>query len=183
MNAARPIRFLLVAFVLLLGLLTPIGSSAQILPDDDPGSQVHLSQVALTVNLFETVLNGHDADAAARLVTDDAVISTPNREFTGPLGLVAYTAEIRRTYPEAVFDVTSIDRNGDTVVVHWTLNASRYSFEPSEPALDATVTMPGETTITVDDGKVTQLTQAHGDLTVGPKQAEIAVASGHLPSP
>lgn len=150
---------LVIALGIMLGLLAPLGASARVLPDDDPGSPVRLSEIALASALFDGVFNGKDAAVAEALLSDDAVIHTPYGDYTGSDGLLAYLGMLDRGYPGASFDVSSIVVGRDSVVVRWTLTATQYQVGPNEPAIDVLVRMHGETTITVADGHIAGLTQ------------------------
>ena len=168
---------LIVALGILFGLLTPLAASARIDLDSDPGSPVRLSNYALTSQLFNAVFNDGNVAAAETLLADDAVIATPYGAFTGPDGLQGYLDIIRAAYPDASFAVTSIDVQGDTVIVRWTMTAARFSLGPNEPELEVQVRRTGETTITVADGQVADMTHTHGNVATTPS-AEVALIYG-----
>ena len=175
-SATRRTIFIVV-FGLLLGLLTPLAVGARADLESDPGSPVRLSNYALTSRLFDAVFNDGDVDAASVLVSDEARIHTPYGVFTGPSGLQDYLDIIRRAYPDASFAVTSIDVEGDAVVVRWTMTASRFSLGPNEPELDVVVRQTGETAITVADGQVAGVTQIH-QATANAPSTDIAFMDG-----
>ena len=168
---------LIIVLGLLFGLLTPPAVGARVDPESDPGSPVRLSNSALTSRLFDAVFNDGDVDAASALVSDQARIHTPYGEFTGPEGLQDYLRIIRNAYPDASFAVSSIDVQGDTVTVRWTMTATRFAIGPNEPELDVVVRRPGETTITFADGQVAGITQIHQGTAIAPS-ADIAFMDG-----
>lgn len=178
MNTSRPRRFLIaIALGIMLGSMSTVTAMAAVPPDDDPGSPVFLSNAALASTLFEVVFNGDVAPGA--LVSDNAVIHTPYGDFTGPQGLQDYLGIIRRAYPDAAFHVSSIEVRDDTVTVRWTMTATRFQIDPTEPVINVQVSNPGETTITIADGQVAELNQAERGTAV---QSAEEIAVNHAPS-
>ena len=166
---ARLIKQSLVLTVLgvLLSLAAPIGAAAESpQPDEDVGSPAGLSQVILAYQLFDAVFNGNDPTDAAFLLTDEAVIDTNFGQFTGPHGLNDYVAFVKRTYPDAVFDITDLSVQGNRVEVSWTMSASGYVVDPVEQPVKAVVRMLGTTTLTVDGARITNVAQVNGELTL-----------------
>lgn len=176
-----PMRGLIVCLAL-AAVLSAVASPAAATPatGDDLQNPVHRYNATLASALFRSVFNGGDIDATVTLISPNAVIHTPYGEFVGPQGLQAYLDIVRRGYPDAWFEVTSIDIDGDTVVVHWTMTASRYQVGPTEGTVDVQVSNPGQTTITVADGQVAEMHQAqevaassssnHVAMTFGPSE-------------
>ena len=156
MNTTHARRFALIVMVAgVLALVAPLGATAaQPVVEDDPGSRVQLSNLGMAYHLFDAVFNGGDADAARLLVSEDASIQTAHGDYTGPQGLLNYVASVKRSYPDARFEVTSISLSDDSMVVGWTMTATRFAFGPYEQAVDVLSEISGAASITVTDGKV-----------------------------
>ena len=178
MNTSHARRFALIVMVAgLLALVSPLGfTAAQPQADDDPGSQVRFSNLALANKLFAAVFNGDDADAANLLVSEDAVIRTSYGEFAGPQGLLDYVASMKRSYPDARFEITNISVSDDSVVVSWTMTASKLQVDPYEQAIDVLAERSGETTIIVADGKAASVSLDTGATVFTNPTDAVAVA-------
>ena len=170
----------IVVGVVLAAVLSMIASPAAATPgsEDDSGNPVHRYNATLATTLFRSVFNGGDTVAAEGLISPDATIHTPYGEFSGPAGLQDYLAIVQREYPDAWFEITAIDINGDTVVVHWAMTASRY-IRPSSPPVNVRVSSPGVTTITVADGEIDEVIQTQQDAAITGDN-EVGVTYGPL---
>lgn len=144
---------ILVASVLPLQIANGQASRAEI-------DKIEGSQLKLTVELYSEVFNDQKVAAANRLVADDAVIHTPRGEFIGPDGLLEYVDSLHATYLDALFEVTSIELTGDSIVVQWTMTATQFSLDPVQGPSTIPVESHGETKIVVADGQVVALNQA-----------------------
>jgi hypothetical protein len=149
----------------LLALAAPIGAGATA-HAADTGGPVGMSRVALAQETFDAIFNGNDPTEAAFLLTDDAAIHTGYGEFTGPQGLNDYVAFVKRTYPDAVFDITGISVQGNRIDVSWTMSATRIQVDPVEQPVEAVVRQTGTTTLTVDGARITDLAHANGEMTI-----------------
>lgn len=127
---------------------------------DDEENPVHRYNATLASTLFRSVFNGGDTGAVDVLIAPNAEIHTPYGEFNGPDGLEVYLDLTRRDYPDAWFDITSIDVYGGTVVIGWTMSASRFLINEAAGSLNVQVAIPGETTIIVADGQIAELDQS-----------------------
>lgn len=154
--------------IVLAAFVSTIASPALAEPasGDNPDNPVHQYNATLATTLFRSVFNGGDVDATEALVSPNAVIHTPYGEFTGPEGLQDYLDIVRREYPDAWFDISSVDVVGDTVVVHWTMTASRFLTGPASTPLNVRVSDLGETRITVVDGAVAEMNHGSQEAAV-----------------
>ncbi len=177
MNASR-LRHLAIVLGLatLLGLLAPLGTSAAMIPDDDPGSPAHLSSLALTLRLFDAVLNDLDADAAEELAAADAVIQTHYGTFTGPQGLIDYATAVRQVYPDASFEITNVTVRGDSLEVSWLMSASQV--RRAEQVFDFDIVLEGATTIAVDNSQITSVSQENAVVSAGSPQDVVVTQRG-----
>lgn len=125
-------------------------------PGNEPGSPDGLSRIMLVHQLFDTVFNHGDADAA-RLVTADATIQTDYLSSVGPEGLVDYVTFLKRSYPDAVFDVTRIEVRGDTLEVRWTMAATHMIIDNREPSVEMDPSRTGVVTLTASESQVASL--------------------------
>ena len=164
---------LIVALGLVLGLLAPVATSAQVTANDDPGSPASLSNLALTHRLFDSVLNDLNAEAAADLVDANAVIQTQYGTFEGPSGLIAYATAVRQVYPDATFDIIDISVQGDIVEVSWQMTASQ--IRRAERVFDFDIVLDGVTTITLDGSQITSLTQGNAVVSASGSQEAATV--------
>lgn len=176
MTVARMHRLVAtVCIAALLAILVPLGAGAvQPTPDNDPGSPVGLTRAAVTYQLFDAVFNGGDAEAAALLVAADAEIRTTFGVFRGPDGLLDYIALVKRTYPDAIFDVTSVVVTIDGVDVGWTLTASRFLVAPDQRPVDMAVERAGTATFTIGESRVSSVTLADGEMILMSPDTEVA---------
>lgn len=135
--------------------------------------------VKLIHELFSEVMESQKDVAAEQLVADGAIIHTQRGDFTGPDGLLAYVDSIHRLYPDASFEVTAIDINGDTIVVQWTMTATRFHLDQTHGPSIMRESSPGETTITVTDGQVAELNHVQ-QTTAQTSSDDVAVSYGPL---
>lgn len=172
---------LIVAFVAItvVAAVIPIQTTSSHTPPEVAaiGDGNHLQ---LAVELYSEVFNDRKAVGAERLIAGDAIIHTPHGDFIGPAGLLAYLDGIHRVYPDARYEITAIDVEGDTIVVQWTMTATRLQLDPSYGPIFAMVSSPGETTITVAGGQVASLNQAERRTAVQPAE-EITTARSASP--
>lgn len=159
MTTLRHLRFAFVlASLALIAMITPSAAGPPVI-EDDPGSPAELSQLGLAYDLFDRVFNDGDAAAAAELVAPDAVISTPMGEYVGPEGLLDYVAFVKRAYPDAVFDVTSIAVGERVITVEWQLTASQASLDPAGRSAGPVVVQVGVTDIATSGGEIAGIDQ------------------------
>jgi predicted SnoaL-like aldol condensation-catalyzing enzyme len=166
------------ALAILVGILSTLTMAASAGAQHDPDSPADVSNQAAASTLFEIVFNGEDADAPGALISADAVIHTPYGEFVGPEGLSEYLGIVRRTYPDATFEISNVIEQGDTAVVLWTMTASRVQVDPTEQPTDVSVRQFGETAITVADGQIAEVQLTNGTVVV--LAPDIVVSGGPI---
>lgn len=149
------------------GSATTAGQASQAEREDDPGSPVQLSKVALTYSLFDAVFNGLDADAAAELVGEDAVIETLLGTFTSPDGLIEFLSILHRANPDAMFGITSVTAHAGGVRIEWQMSATSYVTDPNESAAAVIVERSGTATITFE-GQVVSATSLDYETAISP---------------
>ena len=158
MNIPRMFRFALITLCLVFGLVSPLAATASVAYDDDPGSSVRISDLAAAYRLFDQVFNLEDADAAAALVSDDAVIDTQFGEYTGSEGLLTYIANVKHTYPGATFSLTRVSLSDDGVTVNWLLTGTKIRMSGSDEMTSVDVQLRGSTAIAMDDQQIAAIT-------------------------
>jgi hypothetical protein len=162
----------------MLAVIAPLGAAAAPVVEDDPGSPAELSNLGMAYYLIDAVFNDGDAEAAAALVDDDAVIRTPFAEYHGPQGLLDYVAFLKRTYTDASFAITAISVSDDRLHIEWVMTATRYQTDPYEQPIVVDVERPGVIAITVSDGQVADLSLQNGELVFNEPQEEVAIVDG-----
>lgn len=173
------IRSLVVAIVVaaVIASVAPIGiASASSRDTTDAG---HLSPSGKVFELFAAVFNGRDTNAADVLIAEDAILVTPYGEYVGPEGVLNYVALVKRSYPDAKFDITGIESRGETVEVEWTMTASRFQTDPVEQPVDVDVTISGNLTLTVTDTEIAGMTQVNTSIAII-SPGEVAGSSGSV---
>jgi predicted SnoaL-like aldol condensation-catalyzing enzyme len=152
-------RLVLVIFIAgTFAVIAPLGAAARTW-EDDPGSPATLSDASVAHLLVEAVFNGGDADAAAFLVADDAVIHTRLGDYTGSQGLLDYIASLRHTYPGASFDFlrATVSGNGVTTI-DWLMTSTKIRMGSSEEVTSVDIALRESIAITTDDGHITSAT-------------------------
>lgn len=146
---------------------TPLTSS-----NDTGGGGSDGATTTLVGHLFEGLINGTGAPTASALLAPDAVTHTSYGDFVGQDGFTEYVAIVKRAYPDAVFVVTNIASQGNTMEVSWTMSATRYQLDPTEPTIDVRVEIPGVSYITVDEGLISALSMTSESAVV--ESADVA---------
>lgn len=82
-----------------------------------PGTPVEQANAKTVLEFYEVVLNGKDADAAARYVAVDYIQHNP-RVPTGLAPLQGFVRELQRSAPQARSTVKRVIAQGDLVVLH-----------------------------------------------------------------
>ncbi|MBB6563176.1 putative SnoaL-like aldol condensation-catalyzing enzyme [Acidovorax soli] len=102
-------------FALWAAALLVVGCSSQ-----GPGASapsVEQANTKLVLEFYEVVLNGKNADAAARYVAADYIQHNP-RVPTGLAPLQGFVRELQRSAPQARSTVKRVVAQGDLVVLH-----------------------------------------------------------------
>lgn len=168
---------LLITLMLAVGLVTlgsiQVATAAPVIPSTDAGGGGRDGATTTIVgHLFEGLINGTDAPTASALLGPDAVTHTSYGDFVGQDGFTEYVAIVKRAYPDAVFVVTNIASQGNTMEVSWTMSATRYQLDPTEPTIDVRVEIPGVSYITVDEGLISALSMTSESAVV--ESADVA---------
>lgn len=170
--ARVPIRNrLLMAVMLAVSLVTFGGNqgavAAPLIPSNDAGgSGSSGTATTLVDHLFEGLINGSEVATASALLAPEAVTHTSYGDFVGQDGFAEYIAIVKRAYPDAVFVVTNIASQGNTMEVSWVMSATRYQLDPTEPMIDVRVEMEGVSYITVDEGLISALSITNESVAV-----------------
>ena len=111
--------------------------------------------VELVRRVFETVLNGRDADAMMQFWADDLVEEFPIGTFRGKREMRDYFASVFAAIPDFHIEATHIVGEGETVFVAWRVTGT-FSGEPwlgIEPT-GTRVELDGVDRFTIRNGKV-----------------------------
>lgn len=179
LSLIRRFAFVL-TFGVFLGLIAPIGAAA-VVEDSPDGGSSQASNLQLAHAVIDRVFNDADADAAASLIDDDAVLHTSFGDYTGPEGLLDYVSFVKRTYPDAVFDIASARADGGTIVIAWRVTASEMVLDPYELPLVAQVDITETATLQVENDQVAGITLDARVLTLTDPGADTQVAYVPLP--
>lgn len=168
---------LMIALMLAVGLVTlgsiQVATAAPVIPSNDAGGGGSDDATTTIVgHLFEGLINGTDAPTTSALLAPDAVTHTSYGDFIGQDGFAEYVAIVKRAYPDAVFVVTNIASQGNTMEVSWAMSATRYQLDPTELTIDVRVEIPGVSYITVDEGLISALSMTSESAVV--ESADVA---------
>jgi hypothetical protein len=146
--------------------------------EDDPGSPADLSRLGTAYLLIDAVFNDGDADVATALVSENAVIHTTAGDFVGPQGLLDYIAMVKRAYPDAWFELSTVSVSDRGISLEWTMTATRYRIGPNEPTMNVNVEIPTVATISIDDAQITDAAFGNTEVATA-SQAPVSVSPNH----
>jgi hypothetical protein len=119
-------RTLIIVGVMLGSLLSPLAFRAASAPQRDTGADTSggQSNTEITYRLFNEVMSGETAVASAGLVTDTALIHTPEGSYTGAAGLDAFLASLHASFSATEFEVNDLLVIRDMAFVQWTMTGT-----------------------------------------------------------
>lgn len=176
------VSMIFAALVALSATVTAADKASEAERDSDPSAWDQVTQVGMVHTFFDPVFNDLDAEAAATLVGEGAVIGTPLGTFTGPDGLIEFLSILHRANPDAEFTLDEVSISDAGMAIEWTMTASSYVSDPNEAAAALSVQRSGSATIGFDGYTVADASFAY-ETAISPLPSDAVAVYPHQETP